>query len=248
VDKSIFVIKLKLDKSMKPEEIKLTDWSRILLGPVPPEFYIELIIRGFLVYALLMVSMRLLGKRMSSQISRLELAALVSLASAIGVPLLSPMNGILPAFIIAVIIVGFTRLISYISLKSQKFESVTQGDLDTLVQDGVMKLDIMKRVRITRERLFAQMRSENLNHLGKVKRVYIEANGTFTLVPNEQKQPGLLVLPDWDKGFIDEKVDWTNVTICKECGEKKPGNTAKENVKCPNCGADAWTKAVLEKQ
>src|ERR1700712_3170595 len=187
---------------MKPEEIKLTDWSRILLGPVPPEFYVELIIRGCLVYALLMISMRFLGKRMSSQISRLELAALVSLASAIGVPLLSPMNGVLPAFIIAFIIVGFTRLISYISTKSQKFESATQGDLDMLVEDGVMKLDIMKRVRITRERLFAQLRSENLNHLGKVKRVYMEANGTFTLVPNEEKQAGLLVLPDWDEGFI----------------------------------------------
>jgi uncharacterized membrane protein YcaP (DUF421 family) len=233
---------------MKPEEIKLFDWSRLLLGPVPPEFYLELIIRGCLVYALLMISMRLLGKRMSTQISRLELGALVSLASAVGVPLLSPMNGILPAFIIAIIIVGLTRLISFISTKNQKFENATQGDLDTLVEDGVMRLNIMKRVRITRERLFAQMRSENLTHLGKVKRVYMEANGTFSIVANEEKQPGLLVLPDWDKGFIDEKVDWTNVSICKECGEEKPNASNNGDVKCKNCGANAWTKAVLEKQ
>lgn len=233
---------------MKPEEIKLTDWSRIILGQVPPEFYIELIIRGCLVYALLMLSMRLLGKRMSSQISRLELAALVSLASAIGVPMLSPSNGLLPAFIIAFVIVGFTRLISFISLKSEKFESATQGDLDTLVTDGVMRLDIMKRVRITRERLFAQLRSENLNHLGKLKRVYMEANGTFTIVANEEKQPGLLVLPDWDEGFINEKVDWTGIAICKECGEKKPGAGGNGEVKCNNCGASDWTKAVLEKE
>lgn len=233
---------------MKPEEIKLSDWSRIFFGPVPPEFYLELVIRGVLVYFLLMFSMRMLGKRMSSQISRLELAALVSLASAIGVPLLSPMNGILPAFIIAAIIVGFTRLISYISLSSQKFENVTQGDLDTLVEDGVMKLNIMKRVRITRERLFAQLRSENLNHLGLVKRVYMEANGTFTLVPEDNPQPGLLVLPDWDETFIDEKLNWTNKTICRECGEEKPiRNIDKAAESCPNCGADEWTKAVIEK-
>src|ERR1700712_2197316 len=97
---------------MKPDEIKLSDWKRILFGQVPPEFYIELVIRGLLVYLLLMVAMRLLGKRMSGQVSRLEMIALVSLASAVGVPLLSPMNGILPAVIIAIIIVGVVRLIS----------------------------------------------------------------------------------------------------------------------------------------
>lgn len=205
---------------MKPEEIKLSDWSRILFGQVPVEFYIELVIRGLFVYLLLMFAMRLLGKRMSSQMSRLELAALVSLASAIGVPLLSPTNGLLPALIIAIIIVGMTRLIALLSIRSEKFESMTQDELDTLVQDGVMRLYIMKRVRITRERLFAQLRSENLNHLGMVKRVYMEANGTFSLVPNAAGQPGLLVLPDWDEAFIDEKLNRTNVIICKECGEK----------------------------
>ena len=232
---------------MKPEEIKLTDWSRILFGPVPAEFYIELIIRGVLVYALLMVSMRLLGKRMATQISRLELAAMVSLASAIGVPMLSQTNGILPAFIIAFIIVAITRLISLISTKSEKFESSTHGDLDTLVRDGVMRLNIMKRVRITRERLFAQLRSENFDHLGKVKRVYMEANGSFTLIQNEERQPGLLVLPEWDEPFIHEKVTQTNIAICRNCGEKKPGSHNDGVVKCTNCGASDWTKAVVEK-
>ncbi|HEX8334889.1 MAG TPA: hypothetical protein VF622_19850, partial [Segetibacter sp.] len=138
---------------MKPDEIKLGDWLRIIFGQVPPEFYIELIIRGFLVYVLLLVAMRFLGKRMATNVSRIELAALVALSSAIGVPLLSPSNGILPAFIIAGIIVALTRIISVWGLRSKKFENATQGDLDTLVEDGVMDLKIMKKVRITRERL-----------------------------------------------------------------------------------------------
>ena len=234
---------------MKPEEIKLNDWTRILFGQVPAEFYIELIIRGFLVYFLLMVAMRLLGKRMSGHMSMLELAALVSLASAIGVPLLSPMNGILPAFIITIIIVGLTRLISFLSMKNEKFEDVTQQDLETIVEDGVMRLNIMKRVRITRERLFAQLRSDNLHHLGKVKRMYLEANGAFTLIPNTSVQPGLLVLPDWDKAFINERVQVTNINICKECGAKKP-NVVKindEGIECTNCGFNEWTTAVVER-
>jgi uncharacterized membrane protein YcaP (DUF421 family) len=234
---------------MKSEEIKLTDWTRILFGQVPPEFFIELVIRGFLVYLLLMFAMRLLGKRMSSQVSNLELAANVSLASAIGVPMLSPTNGLLPAFIIAIIIVILTRLISKISVKNQKFEAITQGELDLLVEDSVMHLNIMERVRITRERLFAHLRSENINHLGLVKRLYMEANGSFTLVQNEEGTAGLLVLPEWDEDFIGDRLQKTDVDVCKECGEKKPGYVAakEQTVLCPNCGASEWTTAYMDK-
>jgi len=94
---------------MKPEEIKFGDWMRVFVGEVPASFYLEIIIRMAVVYALLIVSMRLLGKRMASQLTRNELAAMVSLAAAIGVPILAPDRGILPAIIIAIVVIAVTR-------------------------------------------------------------------------------------------------------------------------------------------
>ena len=234
---------------MKSEEIKLSDWMRILFGEAPPVFYLELIIRAFLVYALLMLSMRFLGKRMSTQVSRLEMAAMVALASAIGVPMLSPINGLLPAFIIAAIVVGISRLIAKIGFGSERFEQFTQGDIDVLVEECVMKEDNMKKTRISRERLFAQLRSENMSHLGMVKRVYMEANGSFSIVENESVKPGLMVLPAWDTDFVNETLKVTDTEICNNCGEQKPDNaTQDKSVKCTNCGnTGEWTKAVIEK-
>jgi hypothetical protein len=46
---------------MKPEEIYLSDWSRILIGEVPGSFYLEAIIRVVFIYLLLLVAMRLMG-------------------------------------------------------------------------------------------------------------------------------------------------------------------------------------------
>jgi len=196
-----------------------------------------------------MVSMRLMGKRMSTQMSRLELAAMVSLAASIGVPMLAFDRGILPAYIIAFIIVGITRLIAVKSYKDEHFEQLTQGDIDLLVEDSVMNYDIMKRVRISRERLFAQLRSENLNHLGSVKRVYMEANGAFTIIENDESKPGLTVLPDWDNDFIKRKLKKTDITVCNNCGFEKPEKLAALNgaAKCVHCGESDWTKAVVEK-
>ena len=97
---------------MKPEEIHITDYMRILLGEVPWSFLIEVVIRIGFIYLLLMVAMRLMGKRMASTLSNSELAALVSLAAAVGVPMLAPDRGMLPALIIAIIVVGIQRLMS----------------------------------------------------------------------------------------------------------------------------------------
>jgi len=234
---------------MKPGEIKLSDWSRILFGQVPPQFYIELVIRVFLVYLLLMVSMRVLGKRMSTQVSRIELTAMVALASAIGVPMLSYSNGILPAFIIAPIIVLLNQFLAKKSYKDEAFERTAYGDIDMLVEDSVMNFNIMKRVRISRERLFAQLRSQNVNHLGRVKRVYMETNGGFTIIENEDPKPGLMVLPVWDKEFVSKKLKKTDVTVCNNCGYEKPETLKALNgeAKCVHCGESDWTNAVVEK-
>jgi hypothetical protein len=86
---------------MKKEDIHLGDWQRMFFGEVPGGFYWEVVLRIAVIYLILMVSMRLMGKRTASQLSRNEMIALVSLSAAIGVPLQAPDRGILAAVIIA---------------------------------------------------------------------------------------------------------------------------------------------------
>src|SRR3954468_20425666 len=118
---------------MKKEEIYFSDWSRILLGEVPGSFYVELIIRSAVIYLLLMLSMRLMGKRMSGLLSRNELVAMVSLTAAGGTPLTSPDRGILPAVVIAIVVIYIERGISTIAFRNEKFERYAVGKLDILV-------------------------------------------------------------------------------------------------------------------
>ena len=50
---------------MNKEEIKLSDWQRILIGDAPVEFLLEVFIRTALIYLALLIIMRFLGKRMN---------------------------------------------------------------------------------------------------------------------------------------------------------------------------------------
>ena len=75
---------------MQPQEIHLADWQRIFVGQVPGSFYLEVILRTAVVYAILQISMRLMGKRMASQLSRTEMVAMVAMAASIGIPIMAP--------------------------------------------------------------------------------------------------------------------------------------------------------------
>jgi len=226
---------------MKEYEIKISDIQRILLGEVPLHFFIEVILRTAVIYLILMVSMRLMGKRMSSQLSRNEMAAVASLAAAVGVPLMNPDRGLLPAVVIAMVIITLQILIAKIATKSRKFESLTQDKYNMLVKDGVLNYKAMLLTRITRDRVLSQLRSEGISHLGMVKRLYFEAGGSFSLLKKTESIPGLSTIPEWDQEMSDKIHRKDTKQVCRFCGNYHTGSASN---KCENCGKNNWVYAV----
>src|SRR4051812_17080783 len=230
---------------MQSQDIHISDWVRILVGEVPPSFFFELLIRAIVVYLILLVSMRSMGKRMSSQMSRNELAALVSLAAAVGIPMMAPDRGLLPAVIIAFILISIERMIAKQSCKNENFESYVLGKVSTLVNNGVVDMKELKRVGLAHERVFAQLRAQGVLQLGKVSRLYMEASGNFTIVQNPEPVPGLSVLPPWDDPLRDYFKEHPEKQICVQCGFPQK-NAGHPYYKCPNCGSEKWVTAVEE--
>ena len=229
---------------MKPEDIHLTDWMRMLLGEVPWSFLLEAGIRIIFLYFLILVSMRLLGSRMAGQVSRNEMAALVSLAATVGVPMQAPDRGLLPALVAAAVIVGIGRWVAHQTFKSKNFEYTALDDIGILVKEGCLQIDIMQEIALPRERLLAQLRSSGIDHLGKVKRLYMEANGNFTLKKQDNPLPGLSILPDWDTDMTKRHQKSPDTFACANCGNTQPG--AKPPVQpCSNCQETHWTPAVV---
>ncbi|GAA4904658.1 DUF421 domain-containing protein [Mucilaginibacter defluvii] len=229
---------------MKASDIHLFDWQRIWIGEVPEMYFVELIIRAFVIYLILLIAMRSMGKRMSTQLSRNELAALVSLAAAVGVPMMAPDRGILPAVMIALVIVGLQRVIAKGAFHNQRFESFSQGNVAELLADGVINVRSMAKIGLSRERLVAELRSNGIIHLGEVKRVYLEANGGFSIIKNQDAIQGLSVLPASDQDFVDELEIHASELVCNWCGLSRPQPSP---VKCTHCGHDTWKPAVTEK-
>ncbi|PSR57054.1 DUF421 domain-containing protein [Adhaeribacter arboris] len=229
---------------MKPEDIHITDYLRILLGEVPWSFLIEVIIRVTFIYLVLTLAMRIMGKRMASRMSRSEMTAMVALAASNGVAILAPDRGLLPVLIIAIVVVCFQKFIAWRTEANPHFEQLTSGDIDVLIKDGVLQLDCMQHSRMSQEQVFAQCRFEQIDNLGKVKRAYLEANGAVSILKADEKRPGLSILPQWDKEFRASQEPAPNTFACGNCGNVVPSKPPTQ-APCSVCKENQWSEAVV---
>src|SRR4051812_35148141 len=107
---------------MKKEEIKFGDWQRILFGEAPPVFLLEVLLRTLLIFVALLVITRLLGKRMSGQLTVTEMAVMLMLGAIVGAGVQMPDRGLLSAFLVLVLALVFQRGVTWLDGKSPKVE------------------------------------------------------------------------------------------------------------------------------
>ena len=228
---------------MKKEEIFWGDWQRILLGNAPWEFMLEVFIRTIIVYIAVLITWRLLGKRMNAQLTITELAVMITLGGIASVPMQLPDRGILLGILGLACAVIFQRVYNLITYKSRKAEVLAYGDVGLLVKDGVLQLEQMHDYGISKEQVFAGLRSQKVQHLGEVKRLYLESSGLFSVFKQDNPPPGLSVLPEKDDQLHQTEPPDQAYAACLQCGNIVKQSELK-NKACPNCQENNWTYAV----
>jgi uncharacterized membrane protein YcaP (DUF421 family) len=225
-------------------EITPWDWNRILFGEAPPEFLVEVVIRTLIMYLLLLVVVRLMGKRMSGQISITELAVMITLGAIISPAMQLPDRSILFGCIALFVIYLLHWLFNSMSTRFEKIEKLTEGQMTSLVKDGILQVNNMKSVGVSRQELFAQLRKKNIDNLASVQRVYLESCGMFTIFLSNDKKPGLPVFPEKDKHILDfkERVDH-GLRACANCGHVQ--HIRNDDQKCEICNEIFWQEAYM---
>ena len=223
---------------------QVSDWSRVFFGNVPPIFLAEVLFRAVVMYLALLLTLRVLGKRMNGQLSITDLAVMISLGAIVSVPMESPKQGLLPGAVLLLLILVFQRGLGYLSFKSGKISRFVYGGVSTLVKDGVLQRDTMKREGITKDQLFAQLRYHKITQLGEVARVYLEENGMFSVFRAEPPRPGLSALPELDDTEIGAQRHKDGLLVCSFCGTTAKEPASRED-ECRNCHERAWTPAII---
>jgi uncharacterized membrane protein YcaP (DUF421 family) len=226
---------------MQPQP-RVPDFYRFWFGDAPPAHLLEVGLRLLVLYAVMTIAIRLMGRRTSSELTRNELLAIVALAAAIGPAMQAPERGLLPAIMIAVWVVIWQRVVAACTYRSALLERAMHGQGATLLSDGVVDLKALKRSAVSRERLFAELRAGGLMQLGEVQRVYLEADGSFCVVKRQPAQAGLSLVPTWDAALRQEQPDDGEHVACVRCGHLRARHAVE--ARCTGCESDAWVPPV----
>jgi len=230
---------------MEKEDIKLSDWQRILFGDAPMIFLLEVFLRTIVVYCALLIALRFMGKRMTGQLSVAELAVMITLGAIVSVPMQIPDRGILLGLLVLLCALLFHQGINLLQVYSRKAEQMAEGGESLLVKDGVLQITSLRGNRISRQQLFAALRNREIFNLGEVRRVYLEAGGMFSIFTFEKPRPGMATMFEMQESAYDyADADGHQTCVCDTCGLPAAHDVTEQEATCSNCGSTKWVKAV----
>ncbi len=149
-------------------------------------------IRTIVLYTLVLIVMRFMGKREIGQLQTFELVISIMIAdlasipmSDIGVPIF---NGIVPISGLLVM----HLLISFFNLKSIRFRQFVCGKPSILIYRGRIDEDALKRERFTINELQERLREKDVFNIGDVEYAILETSGIIDIILKPEKRSPIL--------------------------------------------------------
>lgn len=224
------------------------DWQSILLGENKWQFLIETGIRSVIMFVVILLSLRLLGRRGIKQLSVFELGVIIGLGSAAGDPMFYKDVGLLPAMVVFVFVILLYKLVTLLVNKSEKFERFVEGRPVAVISSGRLIPKTVEQEPIAKDEIFMQLRLSSVWHLGQVERAILETNGEISVFcyDDENTKPGLPIIPE----LFDQKniaITKASLYACVNCGATEELSPGALHV-CKECDCKEWVEASYKKR
>ncbi len=159
-------------------------------------------VRVSIIYLVVLIVMRLMGKREISQMQPFELVIAIMIADLASVPMADTgipiFNGIIP--ILALLL--FQLIISLINLKSITLRKIICGKPRMLIYRGKIDDGALKKEKITINELQERLRQNNIFSIGDVEYAILETSGQISVIQKPEKRTTIPedfnILPDYE--------------------------------------------------
>ena len=175
--------------------------------------------RAIFLYIIVLIVMRLMGKREIGQLQPFELAISIMIADLAATPMTESgipiTNGIMP--ILGLLVMHL--IISMINIKSRKAREIICGKPSLLIFRGKIDQKVLKKERFTINELEERLRDNNIFNIGDVEYAILETSGQVTVIPKPNKRPttpeDFNIVPKYEgipyDLVIDGKVEYENL-------------------------------------
>ena len=147
----------------------------------------ELIARSAIVYAFLLIILRVTGKRQVGQLAPFDLVLLLVLSNAVQNSMNGGDNSMIGGLISATTLIALNYAIGFATFRSKKLEEIIEGRPQVIVHNGQLFEDVMARAQLTHHELDAALRQAGCASIGECHSVILENNGVISVVEKKHR-------------------------------------------------------------
>jgi uncharacterized membrane protein YcaP (DUF421 family) len=154
-------------------------WKDMFVMGLP---LLEKILRPVIVYAFLVISLRLSGKRELVQLNPFDLVVLLTLSNTVQNAIIGDDNSVTGGLIGAASLLATNYLVVRFLYGHRNLDQIVEGRADVLVENGKLRRQNLKKELITEAQLEAAARKQGFASLAEVEQCVLEPGGTLTFL------------------------------------------------------------------
>ncbi len=157
-------------------------FSHMFHLPLP---LIEKLLRPVIIYLVLIILLRLFGKRELAQLNPFDLVVLLSLSNTVQNAIIGDDNSVTGGIVGAFGLLGINWVVVRMLYGMPRLNRMLEGRAAVLVRDGKIDHNAVRREALNHEELMEVIHRQGFEHLSQVRRCILEPNGTFYVEPFE---------------------------------------------------------------
>ncbi len=148
---------------------------------------VEKLIRTALLYAFLLVALRLSGKRLMAQLTTFDFILLLLVSNTVQNGLIGDDDSVTGAVLGAAALFLLNGALAYLLFRSRRAEKIVVGRSSVVIRDGVLDEEVLAHERFTHSDLKVALQEAGATRIKDVKLARLEPNGQILVHLREKK-------------------------------------------------------------
>jgi uncharacterized membrane protein YcaP (DUF421 family) len=222
------------------------DFFKMFFEGVEKSFSFEIIGRTFFMFLLILIVLRLSGRRGVRQLTLFEVAIILGLGSAAGDPMFQEDLPLFYGALVFFSVIVLYKIITFLASKFKIFSNLLEGKVMIIVENGQFNLEGNRKSDFSQNEFFGELRNQSIEHLGQVRIGLLEIDGSFSLLKYDKDHVkyGLPLYPN-----LYKEVDVLMIAgpyACMFCGKVEEKIVENHHV-CNRCHKNKWSIAINSK-
>ena len=141
------------------------------------------VLRGVVIYLLVMLLIRVSGKRAVGQFTPFDLVLLILIGNAVQNGLNGGDDSLTGAAILAVCLIALNYAVAFVTSRSRAAEKIIEGVPVVLARDGHLFAGVLKRELVSDDDFTEALRMNGVADVADVQLALLETNGSISVVP-----------------------------------------------------------------